>query len=352
MARQPHLVYSLKQIRIGFPMNPPTIGLIVPCYNEEKVLPETTRRLVALLASMRTDGLTSTQSAIYYVDDGSCDATWALIQEHSEEHAEVCGIKLSCNRGHQNALLCGLMTAPGDALISLDADLQDDLEVIPQMVRHYLKGCEIVYGVRKRRNADTFFKRVTAEGYYRLMAAMKVDFVFNHADYRLLSRRALTSLSEYREVNLFLRGLVRLLGYKSAIVEYDRAERFAGESKYPLRRMLSFAWQGITSFSTYPLRLITVVGTLISLISIGLAAWALFTRLFTDGALPGWASTVIPLYLLGGVQLLSIGVIGEYISKIYAETKGRPRFHVDMLVGDAFHTSPLRAEQDRDNLQN
>ncbi len=186
------------------------------------------------------------------------------------------------------------------------------------------------------RDTDTFFKRFTAEGYYKLMAAMKVDVVFNHADYRLLSRRALDSLSEYREVNLFLRGLVRLLGYRSAIVEYDRAERFAGESKYPLRKMLSFAWQGITSFSTYPLRLITAMGFLISLLSLGLAGWALITRLFTDEALPGWASSVIPMYFLGGVQLLSLGVIGEYVAKIYVESKGRPRFHVEKLEGTAF----------------
>lgn len=317
-------------------MNAPTIGLVIPCFNEEEVLRETTRRLIPLLASMRAEGLISGQSSIFYVDDGSRDQTWPLIQELSANHEEVCGIKLSRNRGHQNALFCGLMTAPGDALISVDADLQDDLDVIPQMVRHFREGCEIVYGVRKRRDTDTFFKRFTAEGYYKLMAAMKVDIVFNHADYRLLSRRALDALSEYREVNLFLRGLVRLLGYKSAIVEYDRAERYAGESKYPLSKMLSFAWQGITSFSTYPLRLITTIGTIISLISIGLAAWALVTRLFTEEALPGWASTVIPMYFLGGVQLLSIGVIGEYIAKIYTETKNRPRFHVEVLEGKAF----------------
>jgi glycosyltransferase involved in cell wall biosynthesis len=317
-------------------MSAPTIGLVIPCYNEEEVLRETTRRLIPLLAQMREEGLISEQSAIFYVDDGSRDKTWALIQALSAAHPEVCGIKLSRNRGHQNALFCGLMTAPGDALISVDADLQDDLDVIPQMVRHFRAGSEIVYGVRKRRDTDTVFKRFTAEGYYKLMAAMKVDIVFNHADYRLLSRRALESLSEYREVNLFLRGMVRLLGYQSAIVEYDRAERFAGESKYPLRKMLSFAWQGVTSFSTYPLRLITAIGTIISLISIGLAAWALVLKLFTAEALPGWASTVIPMYFLGGVQLLSLGVIGEYVAKIYTETKGRPHFHVDRLEGQAF----------------
>lgn len=318
-------------------MSTPTIGLVIPCYNEAEVLRETTRRLIPLLASMRNEGLISEASAIFYVDDGSRDKTWALIQELSAAHPEVCGIKLSRNRGHQNALFCGLMTAPGDALISVDADLQDDLDVIPQMVRHYREGCEIVYGVRKRRDTDTFFKRFTAEGYYKLMAAMKVDIVFNHADYRLLSRRALDSLTEYKEVNLFLRGMVRLLGYQSAVVEYDRAERFAGESKYPLRKMLSFAWQGVTSFSTYPLRLITSIGILISIVSLALAGWGLGVRLFTDEALPGWASTVIPMYFLGGVQLLSLGIIGEYVAKIYTESKGRPRFHVDRLEGKAFH---------------
>ncbi len=317
-------------------MSAPVISLVIPCYNEEEVLRETTARLIPLLQQMREEGLVSDKSAVFYVDDGSRDKTWALIQELSATHSEICGIKLSRNRGHQNALFCGLMTAPGDALISVDADLQDDLDVIPQMVRHFRDGCEVVYGVRKRRDTDTFFKRFTAEGYYKLMAAMKVDVVFNHADYRLLSRRALDSLSEYREVNLFLRGLVRLLGYRSAIVEYDRAERFAGESKYPLRKMLSFAWQGITSFSTYPLRLITAMGFLISLLSLGLAGWALILRIFTDEALPGWASSVIPMYFLGGVQLLSLGVIGEYVAKIYVESKGRPRFHVEKLEGTAF----------------
>lgn len=317
-------------------MSAPVISLVIPCYNEEEVLRETTARLIPLLQQMREEGLVSEKSAVFYVDDGSRDKTWALIQELSAAHSEICGIKLSRNRGHQNALFCGLMTAPGDALISVDADLQDDLDVIPQMVRHFRDGCEVVYGVRKRRDTDTFFKRFTAEGYYKLMAAMKVDVVFNHADYRLLSRRALDSLSEYREVNLFLRGLVRLLGYRSAIVEYDRAERFAGESKYPLRKMLSFAWQGITSFSTYPLRLITAMGFLISLLSLGLAGWALILRIFTDEALPGWASSVIPMYFLGGVQLLSLGVIGEYVAKIYVESKGRPRFHVEKLEGTAF----------------
>lgn len=314
----------------------PTIGLVIPCYNEQEVLRETTTRLLDLLAKMRQDGLIAEHSSIFYVDDGSRDLTWPLIQDLSQAHPEVCGIKLSRNRGHQNALLCGLLNAPGDALISVDADLQDDLDVIPQMVKALNNGDDVVYGVRRKRSTDTFFKRFTAEGYYRLLALMKVQIVFNHADYRLMSRRAIDALREYREVNLFLRGMVPLLGFRHSTVEYDRAERFAGESKYPLGKMLSLAWQGITSFSTAPLRLITTIGFIISAVSIGLASWALIMRLFTNEALPGWASTVIPMYFLGGVQLLSLGVIGEYVAKIYTETKDRPRFHVDILEGTAF----------------
>jgi glycosyltransferase involved in cell wall biosynthesis len=319
----------------------PTIGLVIPCYNEEQVLRETASRLLTLLARMRSEGLISADSAVFFVDDGSRDNTWALIQELCAAHPQVCGLKLSRNCGHQNALLCGLLTAPGDALISLDADLQDDLDVIPQMVRAFIGGDEIVYGVRRRRDSDTLFKRLTAEGYYKLMAALKVDLVFNHADYRLLSRRAIDSLSEYREVNLFLRGMVRLLGYRNSIVEYDRSDRAAGETKYPLRKMLSLAWQGITSFSTYPLRLITSIGVVISILSLGLTVWALALRLFTKEALPGWASTVIPTYFLGGVQLLSLGIIGEYVAKIYTESKSRPRFHVDTVLGRAAKRSEV-----------
>ena len=317
-------------------MTIPNLGIVIPCFNEQEVLRETAARMIALLGRMREENLINGQSAIFFVDDGSRDNTWAIIEELLSAHQEINGIKLTRNRGHQEALLCGLMTAPGDILISVDADLQDDLEVIPEMVRHYKNGCEIVYGVRNRRDSDTFFKRVTAEGYYKLMAAMKVDIIFNHADYRLLSRRALDALAEYREVNLFLRGLVRLLGYRSEVVEYDRVERFAGESKYPLRKMLAFAWQGITSFSVAPLRLITTIGFIVSFLSCGLAIWGLLTKVIFNQALPGWASTVVPIYFLGGIQLLSIGVIGEYLAKIYMESKGRPRFHVDLVGGGAF----------------
>lgn len=309
------------------------LSIVIPCYNEEAVLPETTARLLALMHTMLDAGEIASGSAVYFVDDGSRDSTWAAIEQFAQTHALICGIKLSRNRGHQNALLCGLMTAPGELLISLDADLQDDLNVIPQMVRAYRGGSEIVYAVRRRRDTDTWFKRVSAEGYYRLLRALKVDVVFNHADYRLMSRRAIEALREYKEPHLILRALVPRLGFRSSIVEFDRAERFAGESKYPLSKMLTLAWQGVSSFSAYPLRLITGAGLLVSLLSIGVAAWALGVRLWTNDALPGWASTVIPMYFLGGVQLLALGVIGEYLAKVFEASKQRPRYHVEALCG-------------------
>lgn len=316
--------------------HPPVLSLVLPCYNEQEVLPETTARLQAMLARLQASGEIAAGSAIYYVDDGSRDRTWEMIHDYAEQNADVCGIKLSRNRGHQNALLCGLLTAPGDILISLDADLQDDLEAIPQMIQRYREGSEIVFGVRRKRTKDTFFKRFSAESYYKFLAMMGVQIVYNHADYRLMSRRAVESLRDYDETHLFLRGLVPQLGYKGAIVEFDRAERFAGESKYPLTKMLSLAWQGVTSFSAYPLRLITGIGMIISVISLVMAAWAVITKLFTDNALPGWASTVIPMYFLGGVQLLSLGIIGEYVAKIFESSKKRPRFHVESVCGERF----------------
>ncbi|WP_084151117.1 glycosyltransferase family 2 protein [Azohydromonas australica] len=315
---------------------PPVVSLVLPCYNEQEVLPETTTRLVALMARLKADRVVSSDSAIFFVDDGSRDRTWELITRYTEKYTQVCGIKLSRNRGHQNALLCGLMTAPGDVLISLDADLQDDLEAIPRMIEAYRQGSEIVYGVRSKREKDSFFKRFTAEGYYKLLAALGVQVVFNHADFRLMSRRAIESLRRYDETHLFLRGMVPLLGLKTSTVEFERAQRFAGESKYPLTKMLALAWQGITSFTAYPLRLITGVGVLISMGSLAMAFWALGVKMFSGQALPGWASTVIPMYFLGGVQLLSLGVIGEYVAKIYESSKRRPRFHVETLCGHQF----------------
>jgi glycosyltransferase involved in cell wall biosynthesis len=309
---------------------------VLPCFNEQEVLPETTRRLVALLARLEGDGNAAPGSAIYYVDDGSSDGTWRLIAEYAAAFPAVCGIKLSRNRGHQNALLCGLLTVPGDVLVSLDADLQDDLEAIPRMLDNYRAGSEIVYAVRSARDQDSFFKRTSAEAYYRLLALLGVQVQFNHADFRLMSRRAIESLRGYEETHLFLRGLVPQLGYRTSVVEFERAPRFAGTSKYPLRKMLSLAWQGVTSFTAYPLRLITGAGALVSLGSLLLAAWALGIRLFTDQAVPGWASVVIPMYLLGGIQLLSLGVIGEYLAKVYESTKKRPRFHIEAVCGGGF----------------
>ncbi|MBB3223749.1 glycosyltransferase family 2 protein [Pseudoduganella umbonata] len=302
-------------------------------------MPETTRRLVALLDRLSVEGRAAPGSAIYYVDDGSGDCTWRLIGEYAAAFPTVCGIKLSRNRGHQNALLCGLLTAPGDVLVSLDADLQDDLEAIPRMLDSYRAGNEIVCAVRGRRTTDTFFKRSTAEAYYRLLGMLGVQVQFNHADFRLMSRRAIETLRGYEETHLFLRGLIPQLGYRTAVVEFERASRFAGESKYPLRKMLSLAWQGVTSFTAYPLRLITGVGALVSLGSLALAAWALGIRIFTDDAVPGWASAVIPMYLLGGVQLLSLGIIGEYLAKVYESTKKRPRYHVEAVCGHSIDGS-------------
>lgn len=282
-----------------------------------------------LLRGLINSSVVSADSEIVFVDDGSRDATWSIIEKAASEDRLVRGLKLSRNRGHQQAVLAGLLNAKGDATISVDADLQDDLNAIPEMIKAHVAGAEVVYGVRKQRTTDTFFKRFTAEGYYRLLGRLGVEIVFNHADYRLLGRKAIDALREYREVNLFLRGVIPQLGFMSAIVYYDRAERFAGESKYPLSKMLALAWQGVTSFSTMPLRLITGLGAAVSLMSVGISLWAIWLRLFTESSVPGWASTVVPLYLLGGVQLLCIGVIGEYLAKTYLETKRRPLFHIE-----------------------
>lgn len=310
----------------------PCLSIVVPCYNEEEVLPETGRRLAALLQSLISSNKITPDSHVIFVDDGSRDQTWSLIRQLGTSDSHFKGVKLSANRGHQIALTAGLFAAEGDAVVSIDADLQDDLAAIESMIDAYLNGFEVVYGVRKRREKDTFFKRSTAEGYYKLLNAMGVKIVFNHADYRLLSKRALQSLRQYTEINLFIRGLVPLLGFRSTVVEYDRAERFAGESKYPLKKMLALAVDGITSFSALPLRLISMLGLLVSFVSLFMVVWVLWTKLFTDDAIPGWASSVIPIYFLGGVQLLSIGVLGEYIAKIYFETKRRPRYFIEETV--------------------
>lgn len=307
----------------------PQLAIVVPCYNEAEVLPETTRRLLALLDTLTAAGRIAAGSHVVYVDDGSSDATWERIRTAHAEDARIKGIRLSANRGHQIALMAGLFSAEGEVIVSIDADLQDDVSAIAAMLTAYEAGHEVVCGVRKRRDVDSFFKRSSAETYYRLLKLLGVKVVFNHADYRLMSRRAIEALKQYGEVNLFLRGIVPLIGFRSTTVHYDRAERFAGESKYPLKKMLMLAIDGVTSFTAVPLRMISFMGLAVSVISLAMALWALWVKLFTTHALPGWASSVIPIYFLGGIQLLSIGVLGEYVAKIYFETKRRPRYFVE-----------------------
>jgi glycosyltransferase involved in cell wall biosynthesis len=309
----------------------PRLTIVVPCYNEEAALPETSSCLTAELDELERKALIA-EPAIYFIDDGSADRTWSVIERLSAEDARIHGLKLSRNFGQQSAILAGLLTVPGDVLVSLDADLQDDPAAMGAMIRAYAGGAEIVYGIRRSRQHDSFFKRATAEGYYLLLHRMGVRVVFNHADFRLLSRRVVEVLRSYRETNLLLRGLIPQLGFNSASVYYDRNARCAGESKYPLSKMIALAVTGIASFTEIPLKIITVLGLLVSLFSFGLAAWALAIKFFTPEAVPGWASIVIPLYMLGGIQLLCLGVIGQYMAKIYAETKARPRFIVEKSV--------------------
>lgn len=306
----------------------PKLTLVVPCHNEEQVLHETATRLAILLDQMTREALI-VEPSLFFVDDGSTDSTWGIIERLATEHANIHGLKLSRNFGQQSAILAGLLTAPGDALISLDADLQDDVAAIGEMVRSYSGGAEVVYGVRRSRKKDSFFKRSTAEGYYRLLQAMGVELIFNHADFRLLSRRVVEELRSCKESNLLLRGLIPQLGFPSSIVYYDRHERYAGESHYSIKKMVSLALNGITSFTEIPLKIITVLGMLVSIFSFGMAAWALITKVLNPSAVPGWASTVIPLYILGGLQLLCLGVIGQYLAKIYSEVKARPRFIIE-----------------------
>lgn len=308
-----------------------TLAIVVPCYNEEEVLPETCTRMVALLEELVAAGRVSAASRIYFIDDGSRDATWQLIRSFTSENLPVVGIKLSRNRGHQNALLAGLFTAEGDIVVSIDADLQDDLAAIGEMIDRYREGCDVVYGVRKARDSDTFFKRFTAETFYKLLSMLGAQTIYNHADYRLLSRRAIEALKDYREVNLFLRGIIPLIGFESAVVYYARDPRFAGESKYPLRRMIGLALDAVTSFSVVPLRLITLIGFVVFLFTAGMSGFIVWIRFFTDIAVPGWASTLLPIYFLGGIQILCLGVIGEYLGKLYAESKARPRYLIERV---------------------
>jgi len=310
-----------------------TLYIVVPCYKEEEVLPETARRLKEKMGQLMAEGKISPASRVMFVNDGSKDRTWEIIAGLHGEDPLFSGVNLSRNRGHQNALLAGLMTAVQDAdmIISMDADLQDDINAVDGMVDAYHSGYDVVYGVRSSRKTDTFFKRFTAEGFYKLMQALGVDIVFNHADYRLMSRRAVEGLAQFREVNLFLRGIVPQIGYKWTTVEYARAERFAGESKYPLKKMLAFAFDGITSFSVKPMRMILNVGAIVFVVSLCMLLWALIAKL-TGHANSGWTSLMGSIWLIGGIQLLSLGIVGEYIGKIYAETKQRPRFIIEQVL--------------------
>ena len=309
--------------------------IVVPCYNEEEVLPETARRLRAKLEGLIAAGKVGEESRVMFVNDGSRDRTWEIIGALHRECPLFSGVDLTRNRGHQNALLAGLMLARerADAVISMDADLQDDVDAVDEMVDKWLEGCDIVYGVRSSRRTDSFFKRFTAEGFYRVMNALGANVVFNHADYRLMSRRALEGLAQFREVNLFLRGIVPMIGYRTDTVEYERHERFAGESKYPLKKMLALALEGITSLSTKPIRLITGLGFLVFLISLGMLVY-IVARWAAGHTITGWASVACSLWAIGGLILLSLGIIGEYIGKIYLETKDRPRFLIREVLDD------------------
>ena len=308
------------------------LSIVVPCYNEEAVLPETCRRLCKVVEVLRGSGKIEPNSRIWFVDDGSTDRTWAVIESFISSGLPVVGIKLSRNCGHQNALMAGLFTADGSAVVSIDADLQDDERAIEQMVDLHAEGNELVFGVRRDRSVDSLFKRSTARLFYRLMNALGAESIPDHADFRLMGRRAIEALKRFDEVNLYLRGVVPLLGFRSAMVHFDRRERFAGETKYPLSRMLSLALKAITSFSVVPLRLISVLGLVVSGVSATFGLWVLWAALYSGHTVAGWASTVLPIYFLGGLQLMSIGVIGEYVGKTYLETKRRPRFIVDAVV--------------------
>jgi len=314
-------------------MKAPVLSIIVPCFNEEDVFIECQARLVAFLEQMVGSESLSLKSHVLFVDDGSKDNTWGLISQYSEKSHWLRGMKLSCNRGHQNAVFGGLMEAEGDILVSIDADLQDDINAIACMIKKYKEErLDIVYGVRSDRSSDTLFKRVTAQYYYKLLNILGVDVVYNHADFRLMSRRAVEGLRQFQEVNLFLRGMMPLVGFRTGSVEYSRSERFAGESKYPFKKMLALAWEGVTSLSIRPLRLITAFGLIVSVCSFIFGVVAIGLRLAGYGV-AGWTSIIVAVFFLGGVQLLALGLIGEYIGKIFLEVKRRPRFLVEARAG-------------------
>jgi len=315
-------------------INPPLISVIVPCFNEQEVLPETAKQLLNKLQNLMLNNIISKESKIVFIDDGSSDDTWQLIKNyHTDSPQYYAGIKMSRNRGHQNALLCGLLKMKDfvDAVISIDADLQDDIDVIGEMIEKYRSGCEIVYGIRSNRDKDSLFKKATAEAFYRIMRFFGTEAVFNHADFRLMGRKALCALAEYGEVNLFLRGIVPILGYKTGFVYYSRKERLAGTTKYPLRKMLNLAFEGITSFSTKLIRYITKLGIFIFFVSLAISGYFIY-QYFKGVTISGWASTIVSIWGIGGLTIFSIGIIGEYIGKIYLETKNRPRFHVEQFL--------------------
>ena len=304
--------------------------LVIPCYNEEEVLPLTKKELKEKMDNLIKENKISKDSKVMFVNDGSKDKTWELIEEYHNEDPLFVGVKLSRNKGHQNALLAGLMTAKkyADITISMDADLQDDINVIDKMIEENNKGSEIVYGVRSSRKKDSWFKRFTAESFYKLMRVMGVEVVFNHADCRLMSKRALDELERFDEVNLFLRGIVPLIGFQTSVVTYERKERAAGESKYPLKKMVSFAWDGITSFSVKPLKMITTLGFIMLFISIIMIIYTIVVKILGN-TVDGWAFIMLSIWFIGGVQLVSVGLIGEYVGKIYSETKHRPRYIIE-----------------------
>lgn len=305
------------------------LSIIIPCFNEEDALPETNRKLIEIVDKLIKKNKISLNSKIYYIDDGSSDNSWPLIVSMSEKNNKINGIKLSRNFGHQNALIAGLFNAEGDAFITLDADLQDDVETIEKMIDQFSSGFDIVYGVRNKRELDSSFKRISANLFYLLMKILGTEVIKNHADFRLLSKTSVDSLRQFREVGLFLRGIVPLIGSNSSVVYYKRKKRASGASKYPFKKMLNLAIDGITSFSVAPLRLVTITGLIIFVISISMSIYVFFLWLLTDEALPGWSSIVLPMYLLGGIQVLFLGIIGEYLGKIYKEVKDRPRFIVE-----------------------
>ena len=313
----------------------PILFIVVPCYNEEAVLPITAPAFESKIKELIQKGKVSEKSRVLFVNDGSKDRTWEIIQSMAKDSVYYTGISQSRNRGHQNAVLAGLMESKSrcDITISIDCDGQDDIDAMNDMVDAYLNGCEIVYGVRSKRDTDTFFKRFTAEAFYKLINKMGGELVYNHADYRLMSKRALKGLLEFDEVNIFLRGMVPMVGYQSDIVTYERAERFAGESKYPFKKMLSFAFEGITSLSVKPIKMIFNVGILICIISV-LAIIYCLVRHFTNNTVSGWTSLVMSIWFLGGLQLIAIGMVGQYIGKIYLETKARPKFIIEQVLND------------------